>query len=273
LSFWVLKHEIEITFSRTGIKNPERQREDVHFDPHDKRNALTLPHSPKNSASEGISGYVLAGGHSSRLGQDKVLLPWNGQTLLNHAIQRLQQVCLTVRVCSDRNDLLQHLPSQDSSSSGWLIRDALPEAGPLSGIVAALEKSQTEWNLFLAVDLPLVPNELLKALAARAESNRLANAGGLCVIPKVEGLPQPLCGLYHRSLAPGLRRALKEGKYKIMLAMQEALLEISGSRMDLFDVEDFTATVETGPATLSNHWFLNINTPEDWQRACGLASR
>jgi len=217
--------------------------------------------------SAAISGFVLAGGRSSRLHRDKVLLPWNGATLLDHAIDRLQQVSSPVRVCADRDDLGGFgLP---------ILRDALPNAGPLGGIVAGLEQSQTPWNLFLAVDLPLLPVDLLRALAARAAAER---AGALCILPQVDGLPQPLCGLYHRSLRDGLHGALQHGTYKIMHAVREATAGIAGGRIDLFDVQsEAQFDVQSGAQpdasiTSIRDWFLNINAPQDWQRACELAS-
>ena len=104
-----------------------------------------------------ISGFVLAGGRSSRLGRDKALLPWppnataegNSQTLLQHSIARLQRVCATVSICANRDDL---------PFAGTILPDALPGSGPLGGIVAALETSTTDWNLVLAVDLPFLPS-------------------------------------------------------------------------------------------------------------------
>ena len=240
-----------------------------------------------------ISGYVLAGGLSSRLGQDKVLLPWNGQTLLDHAIGRLQKICGTVRVCADRKDLESPL-SQSGLPLHDMIRDALSGVGPLAGIVASLEHSLTPWNFFLAVDLPLVPVGLLHALAARAQSSHVAGAGTLCIIPQVDGMPQPLCGLYHCSLVDGLRGALRGGKYKIMLALEEAVSQIEGrlvsfresgresrepstlgtptSRVELFDAQAFAATAMADSALSSRDWFLNINTPQDWLRANELNS-
>lgn len=228
-----------------------------------------------------ISGFVLAGGRSSRLGLDKVLLPWNGQTLLSHAIQRLREVCQTVYVCTDRDDLQQNPSVAGLVSSELLIRDAFPDAGPLAGIVAALEKSQTEWNLFLAVDLPLVPIRLLKALFVHMESHQRVSPGILCVVPLVEGITQPLCGFYNRALAPGLRSALQEGKYKIMLALQEAILSLQKDlvmgnpmpRLELLDVQKFAAAITARPDIQASEWFLNINTPVDWQKARELSSR
>lgn len=224
---------------------------------------LDLPCAGTEPRAE-ISGFVLAGGRSSRLGRDKVLLPWNpqnGQTLLDHAVGRLRQVCGTVKVCADRADLPQHMP---------LIQDAFPGAGPLGGMVAALEQSQTEWNLFLAVDLPLVPVEFLQALVARVPA-----ACAACILPQVEGLPQPLCGLYRQLLAPGLRLALQEGKYKVMHAVREAikLLGPLAPQPEMLDVTDRTGMGRLVLEGQARDWFLNINTAADWEQAQLLASQ
>jgi molybdopterin-guanine dinucleotide biosynthesis protein A len=223
-----------------------------------------------------ISGFVLAGGRSSRLGQDKALLPWhregNSRTLLDHAIARLQRVCNTVSICADRTDL---------GRTEAVIPDTLPGSGPLGGIVAALEQSTTEWNIFLAVDLPLLPVEVLKALIACVKpAEPIPVSAGehiVCVIPQLEGLPQPLCGLYRRILAPGLRRALETGNLKIMAALRETVRspaprselqpENPALRIELWDVAGFAATMKPSPSLDPSEWFLNVNTPEEWQRA------
>ena len=127
------------------------------------------------SATEEISGFILAGGRSSRLGRDKALLPWppnasaegNSQTLLQHSIDRLQCICASVSVCANRDDL---------PFAGTIIPDALPGSGPLGGIVAALEHSTTEWNLMLAVDLPFLPVQVMYALVATARAEDRAGA-------------------------------------------------------------------------------------------------
>jgi molybdopterin-guanine dinucleotide biosynthesis protein A len=229
-----------------------------------------------------ISGFVLAGGRSSRLGRDKALLPWppnafvegNRQTLLQHAVVRLEHVCVTVSICANRDDL---------PFAGTIIPDALPGSGPLGGIVAALEHSATAWNLLLAVDLPFLPVQVLQALVDRAfqryEPPTTASATSpetlACILPEWDGLPQPLCGLYHRALAPGLRRALEAGKFKITTALQEACnpavtgaegrFDLLPYRIDFWNAAAFAASL---PSTSNpSEWFLNINTPEDWQQA------
>ena len=95
-------------------------------------------------------------------------------------------------------------------------------------------------------------------------------------------LPQPLCGLYHRALARGLRRALEQGKRKITTAIQEAIRDSTNTteiqsrgysfRIELWDAEVFAASLKTSSGLSVNEWFLNINTPEDWERAQKLFS-
>ena len=229
-----------------------------------------------------ISGFVLAGGRSSRLGRDKATLPWppnafaegNRQTLLQHSVARLQTVCSTVSVCANRDDL---------PFAGTVIPDALPGSGPLGGIVAALEHTTTDWNLMLAVDLPFLPVEVLQALVGCARSREptgiATNSSSwpevACILPQLDGFPQPLCGLYHRALAPGLRAALQAGKLKVMAALQEACDDPQsahpGCRIEMWDAVAFAATLPATPDP--SEWFLNINTPEDWQQARQLRSK
>lgn len=234
------------------------------------------------SAPTEISGFVLAGGRSSRLGRDKTMLPWppnafaagNNQTLLQHSIARLQSVCATVSICADRDDF---------AFEGAIIPDALPGSGPLGGIVAALEHSTTDWNLMLAVDLPFLPVEVLQSLVAIACPGEKTGAASspsslrpaACVLPELDGLPQPLCGLYHRALAQGLRAALEAGQFKVMTALQEASNSLASSsdlqsarpafRIEMWDAAAFAAAQPLAPSP--GEWFLNINTPEDWQQA------
>ncbi len=239
------------------------------------------------SASTEISGFVLAGGRSSRFGRDKVLLPWppnafaegNRQTLLQHSIARLQRVCRAVSVCASRDDF---------PFAGQVIPDVLPGSGPLGGIVAALEHSPTDWNLMLAVDLPFLPVEILQALAVYASPQsetqvaiEVLSLPLACVLPQLAGLPQPLCGLYHRALAPGLRASLEAGRFKVMAALQEACdaavpspeLHTAGPRfrIEMWDAAGFAATLPSVPN--ASEWFLNINTPEDWLRAQQIRPR
>ncbi len=210
------------------------------------------------------TGFVLAGGRGTRMGQDKVLLPWGDSTLLQVALRKLRAVCDEVYICSNRLELGSYAPVVPDSvapaeAAANTAEGAAATIGPLGGIVAALETTSTEWNLFLPVDLPLLPIEFLAALLGRARKG-----SSLAVIPCLETRPQPLCAIYHRDLLSGLQRSLAEGKYKVMLALESAaqwvqpVLPLDPRQ----GIDHYEVT-----ASESAQWFLNLNTPEDWERA------
>src|ERR1700740_2341073 len=98
------------------------------------------------------SGFVLAGGRSSRMGTDKAFLELDGRSLLVRSLELLR--ALTPEVCIVG-------PAEKFSAYGPVIEDVYARRGPLAGIQAALTASTTELNLILAVDLPLVTESLL----------------------------------------------------------------------------------------------------------------
>lgn len=228
---------------------------------------------PSATTRVAATGFVLAGGRSTRMGQDKVLLPWveggpenkNESTLLELALGKLRIVCGEARICSNRLELGKYAPvipdmiapvEAENAGSDAKSADANGSIGPLGGMVAALETTTTEWNLFLAVDLPVLPVEFLAALLERAQ-----RAGASAVVPYLAGRPQPLCAVLHRSLLPGLWQAVAEGKYKVMLALEAAagMLPGQGSGLERYEVD-----------AAQSAWFLNLNSPEDLALAQSL---
>jgi len=181
----------------------------------------------------GIAGFVLAGGHSRRMGRDKALLPYDGSTLLEHALEMLRTVCDEVAIAGSRDDLSRFAP---------VIADVFRECGPLAGMHAALAQSQTEWNLFLAVDLPRIEPAHLRALLAQPR-----DPATRAVVAVADGRLQPLCGLYHRDLAGPIAEALTTEK-RAVIPVLESICGADGMQRVHF---------EDGDA------FLNLNTPED----------
>ncbi len=215
------------------------------------------------------TGFVLAGGRSTRMGQDKVLLRWmeNGLdgrkegSLLELALGKLRAVCSEVRICSNRLELGEYasvIPDMIAPESE-MTNNSVETIGPMGGIVAAMETTTTEWNLFLAVDLPLLPVEFLAEMLGRAQ-----RAGSIAAVPYLAGRPQPLCAVLHRSLLPGLWQAVAEGKYKVMLALEAAAGMVAAQKAGVLRCE-----VDASKAA----WFLNLNTPEDVALAQGLHSQ
>ena len=97
-------------------------------------------------------GVVLAGGRSSRMGQDKALLTINEQSLLNRTVAMLKQTSVEQVVVSRNDGKPEH------------IADTIPNKGPLSGIHSAAHKFPNKQLLILPVDLPLISADIIQAL-------------------------------------------------------------------------------------------------------------
>jgi molybdopterin-guanine dinucleotide biosynthesis protein A len=226
-----------------------------------------------------IGGYVLAGGRSSRMGQDKSLLPLAGKPLIAHAVTKLRRLCINVRVLSDNPALEAYAP---------IVPDLHPGCGPLGGIEAALSQSAFDWNLFLPVDMPLIPTAFLHHWI----SNTLAAArsGAKVSLFTVEGVPQPTMAMIHRDVLPFATNALVRGEFKLYPVLKKAGAELAARYELLFDTvfcelpwteqstfspiaNIFGARQSSWLATSAEQqqakhlWFGNLNTPEEFAEA------
>jgi len=197
-----------------------------------------------------MNAFVLAGGASSRMGRDKAILEFQGKPLIQHALDKLHSLGLPPRIVGSRPDLTCFAP---------VVPDNFPQTGPLSGIEAALTISNTEQNLFLAVDLPLLPASFLGWLADRAD---LTDA--LATVPLLQGHPQPLCAVYSRTLLPHIRSALASGQAKVMYVIESAT-DALRVPIDIFHVESVASALFWPQPVPIHRWFQNINTPADLQ--------
>jgi molybdenum cofactor guanylyltransferase len=201
------------------------------------------------------NAFVLAGGRSTRMGRDKALLEWQGRPLIQHALEKLRSLGLEPAILGSRPDLERFAP---------VLADNLPGLGPLGGIEAALSLTDAQLNLFLPVDLPLLPLEFLRWIIARASLTQAA-----ATIPQVESRPQPLCAVYSRELLSGIRSSLHQGDAKVIRAIENAVRN-AGLRIDRFDVESIAAAQadpSPWPRTIPVHrWFENLNSPRDLAR-------
>src|SRR6185369_5963450 len=104
-----------------------------------------------------FEGFILTGGKSSRMGEDKYVLQINGETFLDRAVKTLSPVCQTVKIVLNQTQTIETpLP---------IVRDIYRERGALGGIHAALKNCETKLAIILAVDLPFVTTAALENLA------------------------------------------------------------------------------------------------------------
>jgi molybdopterin-guanine dinucleotide biosynthesis protein A len=176
------------------------------------------------------AGFVLVGGQSARMGQDKALLPWNSHALVEEVAARVRDVA--------GNVALVGAPERYAKLGFECLPDLREGMGPLAGIEAALASGRAEVNLITACDLPGIESEWLWALMRAA-----TESGALCtVLRDSEGFLHPLCGVYRGGCLPIVRRLLDRNRLKVL----EAIRELGASTVDI-------------DAPLAN-----VNTREEW---------
>lgn len=202
-------------------------------------------------------GWVLAGGRSLRMGRDKAKVELGGRPLLEHMLKKLQAMGLRTGVAGLREPV--------KGVAAVLLPDSYPGCGPLSGMETVLSNSGAAVALVVGVDLPLLETEFLDWMVRRA-----AATGAMATIPRLLGEPQPLCAVYRCELLGGVRKALEDGDYKMMVAVERAS---SGGTIDLFDVERVAATGAWRSHLPTHCQLMNCNTPEDLALAEAMAAQ
>jgi molybdopterin-guanine dinucleotide biosynthesis protein A len=193
-----------------------------------------------------LHGFVLAGGKSSRMGQDKALLNFQGRPLVEIAVEKLTSLCSSVSIAGNREDLIHIAP---------VVPEQRTNCGPAAGVEAGLRATTHEWALFIPIDVPLVPAELLRLWVEEAlRVNMSVSYLG------VQG-KQPAFCLLQRDRQPTFSRLLDEGERRLQ-ALLIRTAETDGHASRMYDERDLYSSDVPSEETLV-HWFLNINSPED----------
>jgi molybdenum cofactor guanylyltransferase len=208
--------------------------------------------------AEGISVIILAGGKSSRMGQDKMWMMLDGQSLIERVVSRLlplaAEVLLSGGDAGRYESLLRSIPVP-----GRVVPDQYPGCGPLAGMQAGLSAAQGDVALVVAADMPFVNIALLQHMIRLAQ-------GYDGVVPHVVdprkrvGALEPLHAVYRRTCLPAIERHLAANDRQAFCFFDE--VRIRALPLEEIKVLD--------PDLLS---FFNVNTPQDWQDAHRIAAQ
>lgn len=181
-----------------------------------------------------ISGFILAGGLSTRMGTDKAFLKIAGEPSLGRMINIIRPFCHNVAVSGMKEDY--------QVFNTEMIADLVTGIGPISGIYSSLKFSNSDWNLLISVDVPFLNEELLELL--------ISNKDGFdCVIPKHDSGLEPLVGLYHKNILPVVDEMIKNSDYKLM----NLISKLNACYLDCnFLIKKYPRL------------FMNLNRPEDF---------
>jgi molybdenum cofactor guanylyltransferase len=193
-----------------------------------------------------ITGYVLAGGGSTRFGRDKALVEIGGKPMLARMIQLLQSVTKQVKIVA--------APSRYAAFGAEIVEDRWPGEGPLGGIITALEDAavsaaRPEWNLIVSCDMPFLTREWLGFLSERA-----AKSKAQVVLPYSALGLEPLCACYRTDAVGTLRMAFETGVRKVTDGWKHMTTEV----LDEANWKRFDS---------AGRLFWNMNTPADYEEA------
>lgn len=191
-----------------------------------------------------MSSIVLAGGRSSRLGQDKTKLIVGGVVLLHRTVRRLGDLGEEVILVLAPGQEEPRLAFSDHVS---IVRDEHAHRGPLVGLYSGLKSSRDDKAVTVGCDMPFLNVDLLRYMRGLA--------GGVdAVIPKVGHLVEPLHAVYSRSCLEAIEDMIATGDFRLRNLLDRVTVRyVEGDEIDRFDPEHLS-------------WF-NINTPEDLARA------
>jgi len=179
-----------------------------------------------------LTGIVLTGGKSRRMGTDKALLMYKNRPLISHVIQALEGVTKEIYLIGGHGEKYEFLGKKQ-------LTDLLPNSGPLGGLYTGLYYSEALYNIVLACDTPLINQSVLNVLIDGMEEH-------LDGVQLQHGdQKMPLIALYKKDCMHHFETLLKAGELKLQTA-------IASLNMKTILVPEHL-----------QHCILNVNTKED----------
>lgn len=153
-----------------------------------------------------ITGIILAGGKSTRMGMDKGFLLLNEKPFVQYSIDALRPLVSEIMIVSDN-------PNYDAFELKR-INDITKNSGPVAGICSGLEASSTEYNLVLSCDIPLISSEILQTIIDAIDDTS--------EIIQVEsnGKTMPLIALYKRHVKNTFNKLLEANERRLRIAIK-----------------------------------------------------
>ena len=195
----------------------------------------------------GLSGIVLAGGLSRRLGRDKAVEPFGDEPLIARVIGRLSTLTNETVVVVNNEARGAELPLPDEAR---VAVDIYPDSGSLGGIFSGLTVANTDWGFVVACDMPFLNTDLIAHMLTLREDYD-------AVVPLLDGYPEPTHAAYSIACLPHIESRLRAGQLKIAGFFDDVRVRyVSESEIDSFDAERLS--------------FFNVNRPDDLERALAL---
>lgn len=181
-----------------------------------------------------IAVYIIAGGKSSRMGSDKGMLLLKETVFIAHIVKALQEATI-------KNITIVSANSDYDFLNCNRIEDIYPDKGPVGGIFTALSHSETEQNIILSVDVPLISAEIISWLITNINKEKLITQ------VKVGDKTSPLIAVYNRKAVTIFEEHIKREQLRLKMVVE---------------------AIPNQTIEVPEKWYSllqNINTKEDYQ--------
>ncbi|MGB7339241.1 MAG: molybdenum cofactor guanylyltransferase [Phototrophicaceae bacterium] len=184
---------------------------------------------------------IIAGGKSSRMGTNKAVITFDGQTLIERIIEHTQDLGQQTTM------LITNTPDEYTHLNLPMFADVIPDSGSLGGIYSALYHSKTTHTIVIACDMPFVSADVLRLMQTHADKADV-------VVPTVEGYPQGLHAIYSKNCLEPIRAKIESKRLKVIGFYEQV-------RVTYLDETALETVNSDGLA------FMNVNTPEELEIA------
>lgn len=187
-----------------------------------------------------LSGVVLAGGRSSRMGTPKALLRFEDEPLILHIVRTVRPLVDDVLVVTAPGEPFPLLPAR-------VVEDDVPHQGPVGGICYGLQAAAGEFSFITSCDSPFLAPPLISYLLSLRDDFD-------AVVPKWDDRLQPLVAVYRRTVVPILQAQLAAHELRAVDLFRKIRTRI----VDAADVARFDPDGDS---------FFTMNRPEDYEEA------
>lgn len=175
-----------------------------------------------------ITGIILSGGKSSRMGSDKGFMSYNGKPFIQHSIEALKPLVMEIIIVSNNVDY--------DVFGLKRIEDVMENAGPLAGLYSGLHQSKTDYNLVLSCDIPLINTSILQRLVDAIDDD------SEIIQIESQGKTMPLIALYRKACEHIFLKLLNEGERRLQFAVNQCLVK---NVILLNDESEFVQNINT----------------------------
>lgn len=189
-----------------------------------------------------ITGIILAGGKSSRMGSDKGIVNLYGKKFIEHILEA---------VLPNVNEVIIIANNDNYNNLGYkVIKDKIKDCGPLGGIYTGLMNSKTENNIVVSCDIPFINSDLVKYIIENTSNADIT-------VPVYKGNIEPLCAIYTKRTSDQIFNLIMNKDLKIQNILKYFITkELFITKMQKFYTDKL---------------FVNINTQEELKQQKELA--